>query len=109
MPSRITSARRQVAGLRAALLAPGAEELERCVPGLEQTIDSLRSITSVSQAHVTELRALKEELRSVAKLVESGAVFHRGWARLLGAATSGYTSQGEAAGLDVSFRMSVKG
>ncbi len=119
---RIRRARSHVAALRNALLSPAQSpgELMGCVPGLSQAAGCLSAIEHrlqaqpamskvVSIGHVRELRSLQSDLRSVQELIEHGAAFHRGWARLLGAAAVGYTSSGEAAPLAARGSLAMEG
>ena len=96
MPSGITSARRHVEALRAALLSPSPEAIERCLPALEEAV---RCLTGAEKElrDAAACRALRNELRIVNRLIEHGAAFYQGWAKLLGAATAGYMPTGEAA------------
>lgn len=91
-----------------------------CLPGLSQAAGCLSAIEHRSQAkpvvslvasidHVRELKSLQAELRAVQKLIEHGAAFHRGWARLLGAAAAGYTSSGETAPLAARGSLAMEG
>jgi len=41
-----------------------------------------------------ELGALRNELRIVNRLIEHGAAYYQGWAKLLGAAAGGYMPTG---------------
>jgi hypothetical protein len=110
--NEIKAARSHVSALRSALLSPAQSpgELIGCVPGLSKAAACLGAVEHqlkaqpavsivVSIVDVRELKSLKSELRAVRTLIEHGAAFHRGWARLLGAAAAGYTSSGEAAPL----------
>ena len=118
----IGAARSHVAALGGALLSPAQApaELIGCVPGLSQAAACLGAIEHhlkaqpavsvvVSIVDVRELKSLKAELRAVATLIEHGAAFHRGWARLLGAAAAGYTSSGEAAPLTARGSVAMEG
>ena len=69
----------------------------------------VRAQPAVSIDIVRDLKALKIELRSAAKLIQHGFEFHRGWARLLGAAASGYTASGEAAQLNPPRKLALEG
>ena len=120
MPSRISKARRHVEALRAALLCPGPEEIERCLPGLEEAARSLAAAETELSASgaarpilARELRALSHELKLASRLIEHGAAFHSGWAKLLGAAAAGYMPTGEAAPItglvQATGRLSVQG
>src|SRR5271156_6097409 len=101
---QIRCARSRVTALRSALLSPSQSpaELMDCVPGLSKAATCLSAIEQrlkaqpaaakvVSIHHVRGLKSLQAELRAVQKLIEHGSAFHRGWARLLGAAAAGYT------------------
>lgn len=86
------------------------------MPGLSKAAGSLGAIEhqlkaqpAVSIDDVRDLKSLKGELRAVATLIEHGAAFHRGWARLLGAAAAGYTSSGEAAPLTARGGLAMEG
>ena len=122
----INDARATVADVRAALIEPSPDRLFACLPALEEAARRLGVVESIVENDVENtvenifentvenswpaeirdsgevacaLKALKSELRGVSKLIEQGAVFYRGWARLLGAAAAGYTPSGEAAPL----------
>ena len=104
--------------MRSALLSPAQSpgDLMDCVPGLSTAAGCLSAIEHQLQARpavsidrVRELRSLQAELRAVQKLIEHGAAFHRGWARLLGAAAAGYTSSGEAAPLAARGSLAMEG
>ena len=118
-PSRlhgpVAQARSHVVELHAALLKPDPEAILACVPGLAIAAECIRAVErdlreqpSISIDDVRELKALKSDLAAVAKLIEHGARFYRGWARILGSA-SGYTSSGEAATLAPSGSIAIKG
>jgi hypothetical protein len=69
----------------------------------------LKAQPAVSLDHVRELKSLQADLLAVQKLIEHGAAFHSGWARLLGAAAAGYTSSGEAAPLAARGSLAIQG
>jgi len=116
----IREARSHIAALRTAMLS-GPQSPERivgCAPGLSKAILCLRAIeqqlppnaAKVDDADaLRSLYSLKAELRAVGKLLEHGAAFHRGWARLLGAAAAGYTPSGEATPLTVRGSVAMEG
>ena len=114
----IKDVRNRVAALRTALLspAPSPDQIIGCVPELTKAASGLTAIERRSPAHpavsirdLRELSSLKTELRAAAKLIEHGAAFHRGWARLLGAAVAGYTPSGEAAPLITRGSLAMEG
>lgn len=106
--SPIGRIRAEVARLRQALLTPGPEEIAALLPDLESSAAMIRTMDPAS-ATLGELRELQRELRQVARLVESGAEFHQGWAQLLAALAGDYTAAGEVRALPVSATVSIRG
>jgi hypothetical protein len=105
MPSTIPEVRAEADEVRAALLNPAeagdfAAELLR----LNAAIDRLRQVkvqmegappVADERAELErDLLALKEELARLANLAGHGEAFWRGWGRLLGLDTGGYTEMG---------------
>ena len=116
MLSSLRRAREHVAALRGALVSPSPEEIERFLPALVEAAACLGSVQheiETSSTGVPELReelhALKSELALVQRLIEHGATFYQGWARLLGSATGGYTPSGESAPLTGARTISAQG
>jgi hypothetical protein len=120
MPSGIRNARQHIEALRTALVSPLLEEIERCLPGLEEAARSLTTAEAELRASGThrptiahELKALSHEVKLASRLIEHGAAFHSGWAKLLGAAAAGYMPTGEAAPItglvQATGRISVRG
>lgn len=114
--SPVAEARAHVAALRQALFSPDPEAILACVPGLAlaaecmQTVErELRAQPALAIDEVRELNALKSELGAVHKLIEHGARFYRGWARILGSAAAGYTASGEAAALAPAGSVALEG
>jgi hypothetical protein len=134
----IHDVRASVAALRAALKKPSPDQLLACLPALSEAAERLSAIeaellrngrtttpggssgdqpdsepASTWRADSVEiaraLKSLKSDLRAAVNLIEHGAAFYRGWARLLGAAASGYTPSGEAAPLAAPGSVSVAG
>ena len=112
----VTAARRRIASFRAALLSPSAEDIALALPELMEAAGQLGALELELRrgAHdhheiLTGLKALKDDLRMVRGLIDHGAEFYRGWAKLLGAAAGGYTPWGEAAPLAPSAAVSVHG
>ena len=115
MRSNLNLARTRIGQLRGALLSPSPEEIERCLPGLVEAAACLGLIQQQLGLEAPdpelgrELKALKNDLSAVNKLIEHGAEFYRGWAKLLGSATSGYTPTGDAAPISAVGTMSIRG
>jgi len=112
--SSLRTARNHVSPLCAALAAPTPQSIYECLPGLAEAAECLaRAQTEIAQSrgggHVFEIYALKRELGKARKLIEQGAVFYQGWARMLGAAASGYTASGEAGPVRAAGQISIRG
>ena len=114
--SRLGAVLGQVASLRLALLSPTPEKIAECVPGLVEAAEQLASIERQLRERPDgdrefegEIKLLKNELRLVARQIEQGAEFYRGWARLLGTAMSGYTPAGEAGPVSAAGSISLQG
>jgi hypothetical protein len=134
----INDARASIAALRAALKKPSPDQIMGCLPALSEAAERLSAIEtellrnsrpaqpdrcSGDQAdsellstsppdsgEITRaLKSLKSDLRAAVNLIEHGAAFYRGWARLLGAASAGYTPSGEAVPLAAPGSVSVAG
>jgi hypothetical protein len=111
----LNSARTRVARMRAALLAPTPEAIERCLPGLAEAADLLgrvqQDLAAGGERHnvLMDLHALKRELGAIHQLIARGAGLYRGWSKLLGAATAGYMPSGEAAAVAPSGKVSIRG
>ena len=110
MPSNISHVRHvrsKVEALRAALLTPNPQQISDALPGLEEAAVSLHALEAEVRANAAtpadlrhQLKDLKNDLRTVAALVEHGATFYQGWAKMLAIAAAGYTPKGEAAPLE---------
>ena len=99
----IDRARKHVEELRIALLTPSADEVIAALPGLDEAVRCLTAASEDRPARADlekpKLLKLKNELRTVARLIEHGAALNQGWANLLGAAAAGYTPAGQPAPL----------
>jgi hypothetical protein len=115
MLSKVSSARRELARVREALISPAPEEIEKCLPALAEAAGCLASIeqdlrsTAAPHELAGELTHLRAELKAAAKLIANGAAFYHGWAKLLASAAIGYTPSGDAAPLAAAGTISVKG
>jgi hypothetical protein len=79
-----------------ASLEASSSALERAVSGLNDCRRGIRP--GVPDADVrAKIRQLRAELRHAGRLLESAADFYRGWERILGAMSGGYTAGGEPA------------
>jgi hypothetical protein len=101
--SEIQQARASIDALRLTLLSPDPAELGGAIPGLEAALRDLealsREIRQGASAPIglhRELMLLKNDLRISGRLIEHGAAFWRGWAKLVGAGPS-YTQSGHSA------------
>jgi len=132
---RLSKARRHIDALRSALLSSSPDELERCLPALEEAAGLLRAAeqeirssvnldtneidtnamdtsamnTNVVEAIRIEASALKDSLAVARRVIAQGSAFYEGWLRALGVAAGGYTAAGEPAALAPAATVSVKG
>jgi hypothetical protein len=115
MLSKISSARRKVARLREALISPGPEEIENCLPALAEAANYLDSIQEELKFSAPppemdqQLQLLKDELKMATRMIANGAAFYQGWAKLLASAASGYTPSGDAPPLAPAGSVSLQG
>lgn len=125
------AARESVAAMRRALLGSGeagAAEIagiEACMPALERAVVLLRGLSPPAgrdrepgrdrelgrdrERLRRELTALRMELAGASCLASAGSAFYRGLARLLGAASGGYTPSGEGAPLEPTGTLLLRG
>jgi hypothetical protein len=112
MLSKVKQARKQVEALRLALLSPAAEDLSQALPALEEAARGLmeleRECGEGTKAIRRELVLLKRDLRIIARLIDQGMAFCRGWAKLLGVGP-GYTPGGHAVVSPLEGTLSVRG
>lgn len=113
MLAQVKSARGRLAEVRAVLQSPSPEELSRCIPLLDEAIACLEAMDPGQQPRkadlAQELGLLRFELGVVRRLIEGGAEFYQGWARILAMAAVGYTVTGEPAPLTAPGSVSVEG
>lgn len=123
MRSDIAEIRDRVARLRAALLSPGVEAIEGCIPGLEEAAQRLTQIlkdlvesSDLSAQDRLELRSplldLQQDLWRAQSLAAGGAAFWQGWGRFLGVAAdadASYTAQGAGGTVAEDSRLDVNG
>jgi hypothetical protein len=116
MLASVETVRWRVRDLRAALLAPSRDPIEKSLAGLVEAAGLLAAVEREIRSNVPagseirrELLALKRDLGSTSRLIEHGARFYRGLAGLLSSATLGYTPSGEAAPLAASGSISIEG
>ena len=115
MLSRIKQARARIEALRLALLGSSPEEILAALPGLEEAVCFLETVDREMREGACapyevrrEVKLLKSDLRSNARLVEHGLHFCRGWANLLGAGPA-YTQAGHTAPPEQSATLSLRG
>jgi hypothetical protein len=108
---RIREARRKLYQVRQILMTPSPERLGDCGPVLEEAAGLLGSLPDCRKSGrlMEELHALRRDLSVVTALMQQAAGYYLGWAQMLGAATSGYTNQGDAAPLEGYSQLSVEG
>jgi hypothetical protein len=101
MRSKIKQARDRIEALRLALLSPTPQEMGAALPGLEEAARCLETVERELREGACapyevrrELKLLKNDLRISGRLIDQGAVFCQGWAKMLGVGPA-YTQAGE--------------
>lgn len=120
MLEQLQEVRRAVDALRVALQSPAHEEIDQCLPKLEQAVACLTAIEKELSGRTVkkaedppeiglQLLSLRNELEVAQRLVIHGSAFCESWGRMLGVAAGGYMPTGEAAALDAHGSLSVEG
>jgi hypothetical protein len=110
MLSQVKRARGHLAAVRAQVLSSSPEEVEQCIPELNEAIACLQGMEPGRDASLlAELRGLKFEIGVISRLVARSAEFYQGWAKVLAAVAAGYTVTGDPAPLTAPGAISVKG
>lgn len=100
---RLATARSEVNRACNLLIAPTPEALNTCQDALQRAIAALTESRSPSHgfqagpAVEPEARALRAEVRRAGWLLQNLADFYRGWERILGTMSGGYTANGAPA------------
>jgi hypothetical protein len=115
MLSRIKQARDRVEALRLALLGSLPEEILAARPGLEEAVRYLETVEhelrlgGCAPYEVRrELKLLKNDLRSNARLIAHGIGFCRSWAGMVAAGLA-YTPEGHSAPAEQLTTLSLRG
>ncbi|MSV35106.1 MAG: hypothetical protein EXQ47_05840 [Bryobacterales bacterium] len=121
MLTQVKRARGRLAAVRTQVLSSSPEEVEQCIPALEEAIACLRASeptpdlqAELKPALKKELIALRFELGVIRRLVQRSAEFYQGWAKVLAATAAGYTAMsytatGDPVPLAAPGSLSVKG
>jgi hypothetical protein len=114
--SKLRNIRKQVAELRAALLASSlegsAQEIDARLAGLQEAATALEFLQAPLQAEPVsrqELETLARELSSVGQMIARGREFLDGWARLLASSALCYRPDGEPVSPAAPASISVRG
>src|SRR5580704_14027804 len=100
---RLAIARAEVNRACNLLIAPTPEALTGCQDALERAVFALRDFRSgcrevdLDPGDHAIVRALRAEIRRASRLLQNLAGFYRGWERILGAMSGGYTASGNPA------------
>ncbi|MEQ1885662.1 MAG: hypothetical protein ABL967_11425 [Bryobacteraceae bacterium] len=126
MLERMIRARGHVDALRSALVSPSPEDLERCLPTLEEAVVCLREVEAqlqrlgaqemdveISQEQLEQLRReandLQESLQIARRVLQQGATFVGGWMNVLGMTAASYTATGAPPEAAPAAKISVEG
>lgn len=118
--AKLRQARARMAEVRQALSSASTpEEIGACLPLLEEAIACLRAIAPVPAPPnalklsgpelAGEIAAVRFESGIVRRVLEGGAQFYQGWARILAGAVAGYMPTGEPAALTAPGSVSIEG
>lgn len=100
---RLVAARSEVNRACDLLIAPTPEALSSCQDALTRAVSELTGFRSSGQevpagSDVKSMACdLRAEILRASRLLQSLAGFYRGWERILGAMSGGYTSGGDPA------------
>jgi hypothetical protein len=93
---RLVTARSEVKRACDLLIAASPEGWDGCEEALQHAVSKLGDIDGDARTR-SEVRGLRGEVLRAARLLESLADFYRGWERILGAMSAGYTAHGDPA------------
>jgi hypothetical protein len=97
------------------LIAPTPEAMDSCQNALQRALSELvefrSKIKEISAGEATQrlARGLRGEVLRAARLLQNLAGFYRGWERILGAMTAGYTASGDPAPVTRLGRLNCRG
>ena len=97
------------------LIAPTPEAMDSCQNALQRALSELTEFRSrikeISAGEATQRLAcgLRTEVLRAARLLQNLAGFYRGWERILGTMTAGYTASGEPAPVTRLGRLNCRG
>ena len=108
---RLGAARSDVKRACDLLIAPTPEALNRCQDALQRAVSELMAVRAEGGAMIApDLRAdLRADVRRVRQLLQNLASFYRGWERILGTMSGGYTCGGSPAPVNRQGRICCRG
>ena len=112
---RLATARSEVHRACELLIASSPEALNNCQEALERAVNALKEFRSFSQEVPPEpgtrplALTLKKEVLRARRLIESLAAFYKGWERILGTMSGGYTTNGAPAAVTRQGRLCCRG
>lgn len=124
MLQRLIRARRHVDALRCALQSSSPDDLEHCLPALEEAVaclgvveEKLKGIAKqelgVSTQHLEQLRqeatALQQSLEVARRVLQQTSAFVNGWMDVLGMTAASYTATGAPPEAMPAAKISVEG
>jgi hypothetical protein len=112
---RLEMARAEVTRACGLLIAPTPEALHTCQDALQQAVAALTELQSPPEefradpAVKPQARALRTEVLRADRLLQNLARFYRGWERILGTMSAGYTVNGDPAPVNRMGRLCFRG
>src|SRR5579863_1002263 len=112
---RLATARTEVTRACDLLIAPTPQALRSCQDALQRAVEAMTELPSPPEefradpAVEPQARALRTEILRADKLLQNLARFYRGWERILGAMSAGYTANGDPAPVSRMGRLCCRG
>ena len=108
---RLATARSEVHRACELLIASSPEALNNCQEALERAVNALKESQEVPPEPGARPLALtlKTEVLRARRLMEGLATFYKGWERILGTMSGGYTSNGAPATVTRQGRLCCRG
>ena len=112
---RLATARSDVNRACDLLIAPTPEALQGCQKALMSAVSAVSEYCDLCRqarsdpAEATAVRSLRTEIHRAGRLLQNLQNFHRGWERILGAMSGGYTAGGHPAPVIRAGRLNCRG
>jgi hypothetical protein len=106
---RLAAARGEVKRACDLLIAPTPDALNSCQEALERAVSALMELRAQCREVPAGAGALRAEILGARRLLQNLAGFYRGWERILGTMSAGYTAGGDPAPVSRIGRLCCRG